>query len=107
MNYLVLLGAMAVSYMLFGTFPLIPNEKSFTLYYWSNCGYCKTMMPDYNSLGSYYKGIRIRKIEKSFNFEYPVSGFPTMIYRDGNGVTEKYDGGRDRQSIMLFLQAKV
>jgi thiol-disulfide isomerase/thioredoxin len=106
MNYLTMAVVFAVGYFLFSAAPLNPNEPSFTLYHWSSCGHCKRMMPDFNRLGSMVGRIRIRKIERSFNTEYPVSSFPTLIYRDGRGGLEQYAEGRDYASMMSFLNNK-
>jgi hypothetical protein len=95
MNYLMLTAVLVAGYFMFSQSPLNPNEKSFTLYYWSNCSHCKRMMPDFNKLGLSVNGAKIRKVERSFNTEYQVSSFPTIVYRDGNGGLEIYDGGRD------------
>jgi thiol-disulfide isomerase/thioredoxin len=106
MNFLSMAVVLVVGYFLFSAAPLNPNEPSFTLYYWSSCGHCKRMMPDFNRLGSMVGRIRIRKIERSFNTEYPVSSFPTLIYRDGRGGLEQYGEGRDYASMMSFLNNK-
>lgn len=106
MNYFMLTVVLVAGYYLFGQSPLNPNEKSFTLYHWSNCSHCRRMMPDFNRLGSMFNGVRIRKVERSFNTEYNVSAFPTIIYRDGKGGLEQYDGGRDYASMVGFIQAK-
>jgi len=85
--------------------PLDRNEKSITLYYWSQCGHCKAMMPGWNSMGHSYKSITIRKVERSNNTEYDVDGYPTIIYRYRD-IEEIYQGGRDPQSIKAYLNSK-
>lgn len=106
MNYFVLTAVLVAGYFMFSQSPLKPNEKSFTLYHWSNCSHCRKMMPDFNKLGWSMNGIKIRKVERSFNNEYNVSSFPTMIYRDGNGGLDLYDGGRDYASMAMYLNSK-
>lgn len=88
--------------------PLLDSTKpSLTLYYAAWCPHCKKMLPDWNALGSKVGGVVIRKLEEKQNTEYQVTGYPTIIYRDGNGGTEKYEGPRTRQEIMNFLQSKA
>ena len=106
MNYFMLTAVLVAGYYLFSQSPLQPTEKSFTLYYWSNCSHCRKMMPDFNRLGWSVNGVKIRKVERSFNKEYQVSSFPTIIYRDGNGGMEQYSGGRDYASMALFVNNK-
>ena len=95
----------AVVYYLWTTTtpPLKPGEKSFTLYYWNKCGHCTRMMPDFNKLGSSVGGVKIRKVEASQNNEKEVRGFPTMVFRDGEGGEEIYTGGRSHKEIRDYI----
>ena len=107
MNWYLVIGAVA-AYMLLNTTPALKaGEKSFTLYHWTKCSHCRRMMPEWNRLGSSYRGIVIRKVESSSNNEFQVSGYPTLVYRSGNGDVEVYDGGRDYASFMAFLNSKL
>ena len=107
MNILyILIGGLITYYIYSMPKPLIANEKSFTLYHWVSCGHCKVFLPTYNALGSSYNGITIRQVERSQNNEYSVSGFPTMVYRDGKGGIEEYDGARDINSLKSYLASK-
>jgi len=65
------------------------------------------MMPEWNSLGSNVNGVAIRKLEQKQNTEYEVAGYPTIIFRDGNGGMEKYEGQRNASAIRAFLQSKA
>lgn len=86
------------------TTPLTPGEKSFTLYYMASCGYCRRMMPEFNKLGSSVNGVVIRKVEASRNDEMDVDGFPTMVYRDGQGGVTIYKGARTYKEIRDYIR---
>lgn len=97
-----------IIYYFVNTTPALDHSKpSFTLYYASWCPHCKHMLDDWNALGSNVKGVAIRKLEEKQNTEIVVAGFPTIIYRDGNGGMEKYEGLRTTDAFLTFLQSKA
>jgi thiol-disulfide isomerase/thioredoxin len=103
-----ILVAGAVVYYVMNLPPSLDLTKpSFTLYYASWCPHCKTMLPDWDALGSNVNGIVIRKLEQQQNTEYDVQGYPTIIYRDGNGNGEKYEGKRTLADFKAYLSTKV
>ena len=103
-----LLVAGGVIYYLLNMPPALDlTTKSFTLYYASWCPHCEKMLPDWDGLGSSFNGITIRKLEQKQNSEYEVKGYPTIIYRDGNGNGEKYEGLRTLADFKAYLSAKV
>lgn len=105
---LKLLVAGGIVYYMMNMPPSLDLSKpSLTLYYASWCPHCKTMMPDWDALGNNVNGVVIRKLEQKQNTEYEVSGYPTIIYRDGKGNGEKYDGKRTLTDIKAYLSAKV
>jgi thiol-disulfide isomerase/thioredoxin len=105
MNYLLVGVGLIVAYYIWNTpAPLQPGQKSLTLYWWSKCGHCHTFMPTFNSLNG--GNVKLRKVESSQNQEYEVNSFPTLIYRDERGVTEKYEGGRSLSELNRFLMSK-
>ena len=81
------------------------GEPSLTLYYWNQCGHCRSMMPEWNSLGSKCDGVHIRRVEANSNMELQVDSFPTIVYRY-RGHAEKYEGGRNAESIKQYLLSK-
>ena len=106
MSYYYLIGAAVLLYYIYKVQPpLKPGEKSFTLYYWNKCGHCKAMMPAWNALPK--TDITIRKVEASENKEYETNSYPTMVYRDGTGDEELYNGPRDLESLTSFLHSKL
>ena len=102
----IVAGAL-IYYYVSSTPVLDMNRPSLTLYYASWCPHCTKMMPDWNALGSNVNGVAIRKLEQKQNTEYEVAGYPTIIYRDGNGGMEKYEGQRNTSAFMAFLQSKA
>jgi thiol-disulfide isomerase/thioredoxin len=86
--------------------PLKVDRPSFTMYYASWCGHCKKAAPEWKKLGSSYYGIEIRAVEEKKNNEFQVRGFPTIVYRDGNGSEEIYDGARTLTAWKAYLHKK-
>jgi thiol-disulfide isomerase/thioredoxin len=82
------------------------GEKSFTMYYMNGCPHCESMKPEFAALGSDYRGIVIRKVEANSNDEMEINAFPTLIYRDVNGHTEKYPGMRNAEAMKSYLDKK-
>jgi thiol-disulfide isomerase/thioredoxin len=105
---LKLLVAGGIIYYMMNMPPSLDLTKpSFTLYYASWCPHCEKMLPDWEALGNNVNGVVIRKLEQKQNTEYEVKGYPTIIYRDGKGGGEKYDGIRSKQDIMAYLSSKA
>ena len=105
---LKLLVAAGVVYYIMNTPPSLDLTKpSFTLYYASWCPHCEKMLPDWDALGNNVNGVVIRKLEQKQNTEYEVSGYPTIIYRDGKGNGEKYTGVRTTKDMEAYLLSKV
>lgn len=112
MSYLIPIIALGGIYYMYNKQPTLEaldasDEPSFTLYHWTQCGHCRAMMPEWNSLGSKYNGVHIRKVEVSSNTEATdIDSYPTMIYRHA-GMMEHYQGPRTREGMRRFLQAKA
>jgi thiol-disulfide isomerase/thioredoxin len=85
--------------------PALPTDKpSFTFYYWSKCGHCRKMMPEFKSLRS--SSIVLRSVEAGSNQELEVHSFPTIVYRDGKGSLEVYGGLRTKEAMSDFLDSR-
>jgi hypothetical protein len=85
--------------------PLIVGQSSFTLYYSMSCPHCVKAMPDWLKLGSSMNGVVIRRVQGD-TAEYPVQGFPTIVYRSEDGLAEEYSGGRTVGDYTQFLSDK-
>ena len=109
MNYLTIGAVVLIAYFFYSIpSPLVPGQKSLTLYWWSRCGHCLTFMPTFDMLGSSMYGVKLRKVEASqIGNEYEVNSFPTMVYRGADGVAEVYTGGRSSVEITHYLMSKA
>ncbi|XP_008678607.1 protein disulfide isomerase-like 2-1 [Zea mays] len=78
------------------------------------CGHYKHLAPIYEKLASVFKqddGIVIANLDADKHTDlaekYGVSGFPTLkFYPKGNKAGEDYDGGRDLDDFVKFINEK-
>merc|ERR1712059_86364 len=75
------------------------------------CGHCKTLMPVWDELGEKYRDsndIVIAKMDSTANEVENVSikGFPTIkLFKKGDNEIVSYDGNRDVEGFVKFLDA--
>jgi len=89
---------------------LTAGKPALIKYYAPWCGHCKTLAPVYEELGEAFKGknVVIAKIDATANYvAADISGFPTLIWYDGNGNSELYEDARDLQSLTNFVNQKL
>jgi len=75
------------------------------------CGHCKTLAPVWEKVASSFvgePGVTVAKIDadkwKEIGSRYKVTGFPTIkFFPKGNKAGESYDGGRDGEALVNFL----
>ncbi len=83
--------------------------KEFTLFYWKDCGHCKTMMPEWDKFmkSNSNQGIKVNKIEKDENpglmDKMGVSGFPTILLTKNGSVVKPYEGERTAEAFQSFV----
>ncbi|GAA0155065.1 chaperone [Lithospermum erythrorhizon] len=78
------------------------------------CGHCKSLAPTYEKVASAFKNeedVVIANLDadkhKDLAEKYGVSGFPTLKYfPKGNKAGEDYDGGRDLDDFVTFINEK-
>ncbi|CAN6326756.1 unnamed protein product [Urochloa humidicola] len=78
------------------------------------CGHCKHLAPVYEELASVFKqdeGVVIANLDADKHTDlaekYGVSGFPTLkFFPKGNKAGEDYDGGRDLDDFVKFINEK-
>ncbi|CAN6349770.1 unnamed protein product [Urochloa humidicola] len=78
------------------------------------CGHCKHLAPVYEKLASVFKqddGVVIANLDADKHADlaekYGVSGFPTLkFFPKGNKAGEDYDGGRDLDDFVKFINEK-
>lgn len=73
------------------------------------CGHCKAMAEDFKSAATELKGQAVladvdATIEEDLAKKYNIQGFPTLkVFADGQELTD-YNGGRDKESMVKFVQ---
>ncbi|TFK40373.1 thioredoxin-like protein [Crucibulum laeve] len=79
------------------------------------CGHCKTLAPIYEQLADAYAHAKdkvvIAKVDadgegRPLGQKYGVTGFPTLKWFDADGKEEKYEAGRDLDSLAAFITKK-
>jgi len=79
------------------------------------CGHCKSLAPAYEVVGDafakYKSNVVVAKVDadkhKDLGGRFGVSGFPTLKwFPKGSTTPEDYDGGREAQDIIDFINRK-
>ncbi|KAA8536768.1 hypothetical protein F0562_029246 [Nyssa sinensis] len=78
------------------------------------CGHCKNLAPTYEKVATAFKleeDVVIANLDadkhKDLGEKYGVSGFPTLkFFPKGNKAGEDYDGGRDLDDFVTFINEK-
>jgi len=79
------------------------------------CGHCKSLAPAYEVVGDAFakaKNVIIAKVDadkhRDLGGRFGVSGFPTLKwFPKGSTTPEDYDGGRDTQDIIDFINRRA
>jgi len=79
------------------------------------CGHCKNLAPEYEIVADAFaknSDVVIAKVDadkhKELGSRFGVSGFPTLkFFPKGSTEPEEYDGGRDHQGIIDFINGKT
>ena len=85
--------------------------KEFTLFYWKDCGHCKTMMPEWDKFmkSNSNQGVKVNKVEKDQNpslmDKMGVQGFPTILLTKNGEVLKPYEGERTAEAFQAFANA--
>jgi len=80
------------------------------------CGHCKNLAPIYEELADAFAHAKdkivIAKVDadgegKPLGKKYGVTGYPTLLWFDGEGKEEKYTSGRDLDGLASFITQKI
>lgn len=89
---------------------VISKEKLvFVKFFAPWCGHCQAMVNDFKDAASQLKGKAIladvdATVEEELAKKYNVDGFPTLkMFVDGEMLTD-YNGGRDKESMIKFVE---
>lgn len=89
---------------------VVSGKPAFVKYYAPWCGHCKTLAPVFDELGASFQGknVVIGKIDATANYvAEQIQGFPTLVWYDASGNSERYEGGRDLDSLKAFVNGKL
>lgn len=73
------------------------------------CGHCQAMAEDFKKVAAELKGKAVlgdvdATVEEDLAKKYNIDGFPTLkLFADGEEVVD-YNGGRDKESMMRFIE---
>lgn len=88
----------------------LSNQKEFVLIHMKDCGHCKTLMPEWQEASKNNKsGINMRAVEMNEGDgpelckKHNISGFPTMIVLENGEKVKDYNGERNKDGLLSFL----
>ncbi|KAF9382801.1 hypothetical protein CPB97_006932 [Podila verticillata] len=86
------------------------NKNVLVEFYTPWCGHCKDLAPTYEKVGYDFakeKDVIIAKVDATVETatvsKYDVSGCPTIKYFAADGTVIEYEGGRDEQDFIDFI----
>jgi len=89
----------------------LANQKEFVLVHMTGCGHCKTLMPEWRSAEKENNtGISMRAVEMNRDDgpelceKHNITGFPTMILLENGKKVADYNGERNKDGLLKFLQ---
>ena len=89
----------------------LSNQKEFVLVHMNGCGHCKTLMPEWKSAVKDNKtGISMRAVEMNEGDgpelckKHNITGFPTMLLLENGKKVADYNGERNKDGLLKFLQ---
>jgi thiol-disulfide isomerase/thioredoxin len=90
---------------------------TFTLYYAEWCPHCKTVKPEFKEwskngfVTAAGKNVKVRMVEQSENPEEVASkgikGFPTFLLETANGKKVEFQGERNADGYLKFLEEQL
>lgn len=87
------------------------DQDAFVLFHAPWCGHCKSLAPIWDKLGEKFEdqSIVVGKIDATANEveDIAIESFPTLIYFSKGKEAERYEGGRDLDALVTFVNAKA
>jgi thioredoxin-like negative regulator of GroEL len=85
------------------------NKKVLVLYYWKDCGYCKTLIPTWNQVvHDYADKLNIAQIEwdviKKLNEADQITSFPTIAVFKNGKVAAYMTSERNEKNLHKFIR---
>jgi thiol-disulfide isomerase/thioredoxin len=86
----------------------LPKNGCLVLVHADWCGHCQRFMPLWNIISQKIPTFSIESSNLPFfeNIIPPVSGFPTIFYKDAQNKFEKFEGERTEENIRKFHSNK-
>ena len=86
------------------------TDKKMILFYWTDCGHCKKMMPVWDKLQSKYPK-SFSKVEKAEitpaqENEFNITGYPVIFMTKNNKKYREYNGDRTYDAIERFFKSE-
>ena len=90
------------------------GEKWFVKYYAPWCGHCKKLAPTWEELSKSVSDVEPKvniahvdcTVQQSVCTEQDIKGYPTLIiHRNGVEGGERYQGGRDLETLVKAIKA--
>ncbi|PON89503.1 DnaJ-like [Trema orientale] len=94
---------------------VLNNEKDVLVEFYAPwCGHCKALAPTYEKVATAFKldeDVVIANLDadkhRDLAEKYGISGYPTLkFFPKGNKAGEDYDGGRDLEDFVAFINEK-
>ena len=86
------------------------TNKKMILFYWTDCGHCKKMMPIWDKLQQdypqYYSKIEKADITPAQENEFNITGYPVIFMTKNNKKYLEYNGDRTYDAIKNFFDSE-
>ena len=110
---LVLVGLVALGYIIFSVKENFLTQPSITLYHSPSCPHCINMMPAWDNFATAVAaeklGVKVAKVNSADSPDKvpsDVKAFPTVIF-DGKNGKAVYEGDRSTEDLLKFVKSSL